>query len=371
MTEQTSLQRSKPPFRADVVGSLLRPERVKEAREQLATHDISEQQLHEIENKEIRRLVEKQKELGFQAVTDGELRRTRWSRDFLEGLEGVESYEADSGIQFHGKKTGARSIKVTGKLGFGHHPMLEHFRFLKSIAGAHWAKMTIPSPNILRLFGNMEQSPYNDPEAFTRDLADAYRDAIRAFYDAGCRYLQFDDVSWASFCSDDQREKMKAEGTDPDEAMSLYADTVNRAVADKPDDMTITMHVCRGNFRSTWLYSGGYEPVAEILFGSVNVDGFFLEYDSDRAGDFKPLRFVNNRDLQLVLGLVTSKTSELEKAEDVKHRIEEATQYVNPDQLCLSTQCGFASTEEGNELTEDEQWAKLGHVVDIAHDVWK
>lgn len=371
MTEKAALQRSKPPFRADVVGSLLRPEKVKEAREQKATHDMSGEQLQEIENEEIRRLVEKQKALGFQVVTDGELRRAWWHFDFLEGLEGVERFEADSGLQFHNQETKARGIKVTGKLGFGDHPMLEHFRYLQSIAGSHWAKMTIPSPSMLRLRANMAQRPYSDPEAFSKDLADAYRDAIQAFYDAGCRYLQLDDTAWASFCSDEEREKMKAEGTDPDEMMSLLADTINKAVADKPDDMTITMHVCRGNFRSTWMYAGGYEPVAETLFGGVNVDGFFLEYDSDRAGDFKPLRFVKNRNLQLVLGLVTSKTPVLEKAEDVKQRIREANQYVDLDQLCLSTQCGFASTEEGNKLTEDEQWAKLQHVAAIARDVWK
>lgn len=371
MTKETALQRTQPPFRAEVVGSLLRPEKIKQAREQQVAGSISTEQLHEMENEEIKRLVTKQKELGFQSVTDGELRRSWWHLDFLEGLHGMEGYETGGGRQFHNQTTRARNVKVTGKLGFGDHPMLEHFRFLQSIAGTHWAKMTIPSPSILRMYADRTQSPYEDPEAFTHDLANTYQNAIQAFYDAGCRYLQLDDTAWASFCSTDKREEMKAEGKDPDEMTAILADTLNKALADKPADMHITIHVCRGNFRSTWLYSGGYEPVAETLFGGVHADGFFLEYDSDRAGDFKPLRFVKDKNIQIVLGFITSKEPALEKAEDVKQRIEEAALYINREQLCLSTQCGFASTEEGNQLTEEEQWAKLQHVITIAHDVWK
>nr|WP_050901095.1 5-methyltetrahydropteroyltriglutamate--homocysteine S-methyltransferase [Lentibacillus jeotgali] len=371
MIKQQSLQGNRPPFRADQVGSLLRPDKIKQARLQKVNGDINAEQLRDIENQEIKRIVEKQKELGLNAVTDGELRRSWWHFDFLENLDGVERFEANSGLQFQNQETKARGIKVTGKLDFSDHPMIEDFKFLKSIAGEHCAKMTIPSPSMLRLRGDIQQGIYNDPEEFMHDLANAYKKAIRAFYDAGCHYLQLDDTAWAFLSSEEERERMRSQGTDPDELIALYADTINKAVEDRPDNLTITMHICRGNFRSTWMYSGGYEPVAETLFDGINVDGFFLEYDSDRAGDFNPLRFVKRKDLQIVLGLVTSKHSDLENPEEVKQRINEAAHFVDLNQLCLSPQCGFASTEEGNILTEEQQWAKLRHVVEIAQDVWK
>nr|WP_245183535.1 5-methyltetrahydropteroyltriglutamate--homocysteine S-methyltransferase [Lentibacillus salicampi] len=371
ITQQSSLKRFNPPFRADHVGSLLRPDRLKKARQQRVNNTITQEQLRNIENQEIKRIVDKQKEMGLSAVTDGELRRSWWHFDFLENLDGVEAFDAEAGLQFRQQQTKARGIKVTDKIGFGHHPMLKDFKFLQSIAGSPVAKMTIPSPSMLRLRASFQEGVYNDPEAFTQDLADAYKQAIQAFYDAGCRYLQLDDTAWAFLASDDERERMRSQGTDPDDLIALYADTINKAVEDRPDDLTITMHICRGNYRSTWMYAGGYEPVAETLFDGVNVDGFFLEYDSDRAGDFKPLRFVKRKDLQIVLGLVTSKHPELEKADDVKQRVEEATQFVDLNQLCLSPQCGFASTEEGNMLTEEQQWAKLRHVTSIAQDIWK
>ncbi|RSL30542.1 5-methyltetrahydropteroyltriglutamate--homocysteine S-methyltransferase [Salibacterium salarium] len=358
------------PFRADHVGSLLRSEGIKNARIQFEQGEINADQLREIENEEITRVVEKQKEAGLEAVTDGEFRRSWWHFDFLEQLDGVEGYETDTGIKFEGVETKARAIKVTGKLDFSDHPMIDHFKFLKSVAGDHTAKMTIPSPSMLHFRTSFEDGTYDDQESFFTDLANTYKKAIQALYDAGCRYLQLDDTSWAYFCSEDQPEEVLGKGVDPEEIKSWYAKTINDAIADKPSDMKITMHICRGNFRSTWIASGGYEAVAETIFQKLNVDGLFLEYDTDRAGGFEPLRYVNRSDLQIVLGLITSKFGELEDAEDVKKRIEEASKYVNLDQLNLSPQCGFASTEEGNILTEDEQWDKLRHVVHIANDVW-
>lgn len=366
-----SMRRNEPPYRADQVGSLLRSQRIKQARLQKASGEITAEQLRQIENEEIKHVVEKQKEVGLQAVTDGEFRRAWWHFDFLENLDGVVGYEKESGIQFHQTQTSSHSIKVTGKLDFTNHPMLEDFKFLHSIAGSHTAKMTIPSPSMLHFRGEIEEGVYSDKEELFHDLARTYKKAIRAFYDAGCRYLQMDDTSWAYLCSTEQIEQMRARGLDPDVLKALYAKTINDAVADRPDDMRITMHICRGNFRSTWISSGGYEPVAEVLFDGLNIDGFFLEYDSDRAGGFEPLRFVKRSDLQIVLGLVTSKFGELEDPEEIKRRINEASRYVDLNQLCLSPQCGFASTEEGNLLTEEQQWAKLRHVVEISRDVWK
>lgn len=379
MTEQSSVrktenpnhQRNEAPFRADQVGSLLRSAAVKQARAQKSSGIITAGQLRAIENEEITRIVEKQKEIGLTAVTDGEFRRAWWHFDFLEGLVGVEKFEAENGIQFHQKQTKSRGIKVTSKLDFNNHPMLEDFKFLCSIAGQHTAKMTIPSPSMLHFRGEIEKNVYSNQEEFFLDLGKTYKKAIQAFYDAGCRYLQLDDTSWAYLCSDEQKEQLKAKGMDPLELSNYYLKTINEAVSNRPKDMKVTMHICRGNFRSTWISSGGYEPVAELLFDNLNIDGFFLEYDSDRSGGFEPLRFVRRPDLQIVLGLITSKFGELENPDEIKRRIEEASRFVDLSQLCLSPQCGFASTEEGNLLTEEQQWNKLRHVVTIAEDVWK
>lgn len=363
--------RSTPPFRADEVGSLLRTDRIHQARSQRAEGEITAEVLREIENEEIVRIVKKQQEIGLIAVTDGEFRRAWWHFDFLEGLDGVEPYTAESGIQFKHQQTQSRGIRVVGPLDFHEHPMLQDFKFLKQIAGNHVPKMTIPSPSMLHFRGTIADGVYPDLDQFFNHLGRTYAKAIQAFYAAGCRYLQLDDTSWAYLASDEEREKLRARGLSPEQLMAQYANTINQAVADKPSDMSITMHICRGNFRSTWIASGGYEPVAETLFEGVNVDGFFLEYDTARAGGFEPLRFVKRKDLQIVLGLITSKHGTLEDADEVKRRIDEATSYVPLEQLCLSPQCGFASTEEGNLLTEDEQWAKLSHVVEIASDIWK
>lgn len=369
--ENNLSKNKKPFFRADQVGSLLRSDAIKLARAQKAAGEISAEQLLQIEDVEITRIVEKQKEIGLPAVTDGEFRRAWWHFDFLENLDGVEGYDTETGIQFHQKQTKSHAVKVTGKLDFTGHPMLEDFKFLQGIAGSHTAKMTIPSPSMLHFRGEIEKSAYGDEEEFFHDLAHTYKKAIGAFYDAGCRYLQLDDTSWAYLCSTEQKDLLKSRGLDPDRLKALYAQTINTAVADRPEDMKITMHICRGNFRSTWISSGGYEPVAETLFEGLNIDGFFLEYDSDRAGGFEPLRFVKRPDLQIVLGLITSKFGELENPDEIKKRINEASRFVPLDQLGLSPQCGFASTEEGNLLTEEQQWNKLRHVVEIAADVWR
>ncbi len=360
-------------FHADVVGSLLRPAALKIARQQFQRGEIDAAQLRAIEDEQIRHIVGKQQEIGLRVVTDGEFRRAWWHFDFLEGLDGVEGYDAEQGIQFNGVQTKARSIKVTGKLGFSSHPMLEDFRFLKSVAGDAVPKMTIPSPSVLHFRGGrkaIDSRIYPDLDRYFDDLAQTYRDAIRAFYDAGCRYLQLDDTVWAYLCSDDQKRQIRERGEDPEQLARTYAEVLNKAVAGKPDDLTIGLHVCRGNFRSTWISEGGYEPVAEILFGQVNIDAFFLEYDNERSGGFEPLRFIKPGKQQVVLGLITTKTGELEDPALVKRRIQEATQFVDIKQLCLSTQCGFASTEEGNSLDEQQQWDKLRSVVNLAAEVW-
>jgi 5-methyltetrahydropteroyltriglutamate--homocysteine methyltransferase len=360
-------------FHADVVGSLLRPAALKTARQQIQNGEIDAAQLRAVENEQIRHIVGKQQEIGLQVVTDGEFRRAWWHFDFLEGLDGVEGYDVEQGIQFNGVQTKARGIKVTGKLGFSNHPMLEDFRFLKSVAGDAVPKMTIPSPSVLHFRGGrkaIDPQVYPELDSYFDDLAQTYRDAIKAFYDAGCRYLQLDDTVWAYLCSDDQKRQIRERGEDPEQLARTYAEVLNKAIAGKPDDLTIGLHVCRGNFRSTWISEGGYEPVAEILFGQVNVDAFFLEYDNERSGGFEPLRFIRPGKQQVVLGLITTKTGELEDPTVVQQRIKEATQFVDIKQLCLSTQCGFASTEEGNSLSEQQQWDKLRSVVNIAASVW-
>lgn len=359
---------------ADVVGSLLRPTALKSARQQFQRGEIDAAQLRSVEDEQIRQAVDKQRQLGLAVVTDGEFRRAWWHFDFLEGLDGVQGYDAEQGIQFNGVQTKARSVKVTGKLGFNpQHPMLADFRFLQQIAGDAQPKMTIPSPSVLHFRGGrqaIDSAVYPQLDAYFADLAQTYRDAIRAFYDAGCRYLQLDDTVWAYLCSDDQRRQIRERGEDPDQLARIYAEVLNTAIAGKPDDLTIGLHVCRGNFRSTWISEGGYEPVAEILFGQVNIDAFFLEYDNERSGGFEPLRFIKPGKQKVVLGLITTKDGELENPEQVKQRLQEAAQYVAPEQLCLSTQCGFASTEEGNSLSEQQQWDKLSSVVSIAGQVW-
>jgi 5-methyltetrahydropteroyltriglutamate--homocysteine methyltransferase len=366
------MQRASPPFRADHVGSLLRPAPLKEARSKHAQGAITAAQLKELEDAEIEKVIKKQEAIGLQLATDGEFRRSWWHFDFFRGLDGVKPYTTEGGIQFHGVQTKAEGIRIAGKMGFSGHPMLEHFKFLK--AHCHVTpKMTIPAPSTLHFRqgrASISAEVYPDLDTFFDDLAKAYRGAIRAFYDAGCRYLQLDDTAWAMICDPNERVHSRSRGDDPDALPRRYARLTNAALEGKPADMAITMHSCRGNFRSTFIASGGYEFVAEQLLGHTNLDGYFLEYDSDRAGGFEPLRYFPRGKKQVVLGLVTTKTGKLEKKDDIKRRIDEATKYIALDQLCLSPQCGFASTEEGNVLAEDEQWAKLRMIVEIADEVW-
>lgn len=367
--------RNKAPFRHDVVGSFLRPAVIHEARRDFEAGKISAADLRKIEDEEIKKLVAKEKENGLLAVTDGEFRRTYWHLDFLENLQGIKKVAAEAwSVAFKGHQPKAATIEIEGKIGFGNHPFVKDFEYLKSVAGDAVAKMTIPSPSMLHLICCVREEHYkaidlykNEDDLY-RDIALAYQEAIKTFYAAGCRYLQLDDTSWGEFCDAEKRKAYAARGLDLNKIAQNYVKMINLALEAKPDDMVITMHICRGNFRSTWFSSGGYDVIAETLFGNCKVDGFFLEYDSDRAGGFKPLAHIKNQ--QVVLGLVTSKFPELEKYEDVAARVEEATLYVPKDQLCLSPQCGFASTEEGNALTEEEQWAKVRMIRDYAEKIW-
>ncbi len=364
-----------PPFRADIVGSFLRTDAIHEAREAHEDGDLSDPELTAIEDRDIADLIAKQEAAGLKLATDGEFRRAWWHYDFYDGLNGVAVVDSDHGIQFTGVQTKTKVLKVSDRISFpADHPFLAHFAYVRDhVADGVLPKMTIPSPTVLHFRlerGALEDSPYSAPEDVFADLAATYRAAIRAFYDAGCRYLQFDDTAWAYLCSDVELEKAAARGLNTTGLAEAYRDLLNAALEDKPADMTITTHVCRGNFRSTWISSGGYEPVAEHLLAGVNYDGYFLEYDSDRAGGFEPLRFLPKGEKVVVLGLITSKSGDLESAETVKARIAEAAQFAPLDQLALSPQCGFASTEEGNILTEDQQWAKIREIVAISDEVW-
>jgi 5-methyltetrahydropteroyltriglutamate--homocysteine methyltransferase len=364
-------QRNKPPFRADHVGSLLRPAALKKAREQRARDEISPAQLKEIEDREIERVIKKQEDTGLQSITDGEFRRSWWHLDFLWGLDGIEKHVMDAGIAFTGVTTRNEGLKVTGKVGFSGHPMLEHFKFVAAHA-KRTPKITIPAPSAA--YGRPVPTPidrnvYPKLDRFFDDLGQAYRKAVRAFADAGCRYLQLDEVFIAMLCDPKYRQTMKDRGDDPEKLGELYGDLINIAMSDIPPDMTITMHMCRGNYKSTYMGAGGYEAVQEILFNKIKVNGFFMEYDTARAGGFEPLRMLP-KDRTVVLGLVTSKSGRLEPRDEIHRRIEEATKFVSLDQLCLSPQCGFASTEEGNVLGEEEQWAKLRMIVELSKEIW-
>jgi 5-methyltetrahydropteroyltriglutamate--homocysteine methyltransferase len=359
------------PFRADHVGSLLRPKELRTARARHQRGELDAAGLRAIEDACVKDVVAKQESIGLRGVTDGEFRREFWHIDFLAALDGIESYTAERGIQFKGGETKPVGMKVTGKIAFTSHPMLDHFRFLKEHAKAT-PKMTIPSPSVLHFRGGRKAVPesiYPTMEEFYSDLGNAYRKAVRAFADAGCRYLQLDETNLSYLCDPEQRQMIKDRGDNPDELPHIYARLINAAISDIPSDMRITMHTCRGNYRSLWISQGGYEPVAEVLFNEIAVHGYFMEYDTDRAGGFEPLRFVPKNKV-VALGLVTSKTGTLESADYLKRRLEEASKVLDLNQLCLSPQCGFASTEEGNVLTHDEQWAKLSRIVHVAHDVW-
>ena len=367
------MQRTKPPFRADQVGSLLRSAALKDARAKCAGGAMPAEQLKEIEDREIETLIKQQESIGLKSITDGENRRKSWQTDFVSALPGVETVAHQRKVNFQGGVQPQQLLtRVARKLGdFAGHPMIEHFKFLK----AHTIgtpKMTIPSPSALHFRDGRDAVPasvYPDMGDFYRDLGQTYRKAVRAFADAGCRYLQLDEVNLTYLCDPKLIQQVKDRGEDPAALPAAYARMINAAMSDIPADMTITMHLCRGNGRSTFIASGGYEPVAELLFNTINVHGYFMEYDTERAGGFEPLRFVP-KGKQVVLGLVTSKTGQLESKDAIKRRIEEAARFMPLDQICLSPQCGFASTEEGNVLAEEEQWAKLRMIVEVAEDVW-
>jgi len=339
-----------PPFRADHVGSLLRPPELKKDPQAA-----------------IRAVVAKQEAIGLESITDGEFSREWWHLDFLAQLEGV-TLRQNPGPKFGGTEEQPPIPIVTGKVRYGKPIMVDDFRFLKSVT-RKTAKFTIPSPSMLHLRAGRSGIAYADMDEFWADAATAYRSALAEFAKAGCTYLQLDDVAFAYLCDPKIRDASRKNGDDPDKLPARYAATIREVVKGKPAGMTIAMHTCRGNFKSAWVAEGGYEPVAEAMFSS-GVDAFFMEFDTERAGGFEPLRFVP-RNKTVVLGLVSSKTPQLESKDFLKRRIDEAAKHVPLENLCLSPQCGFSSTHHGNNLTPDQQWAKLALVVEVAREVWK
>lgn len=362
--------RNAPPFRYDIVGSFLRTDPIKAARSQHELGVITDEQLYEIENTEIAKLLDQEKALGLKAVTDGEFRRSWWHLDFFLGIKGTQKISLNQGSAAKETAQKAESFVIVDTIAFEDHPMVREFVDLKRLAGDTLAKMTIPSPALFHFVQDHNGNGiYPDRETLYRDIIGVYQTAIKAFYDAGCRYLQLDDTTWGTLSSGRHRAYLRSRGVDPDQLAKDYVRLINESITGRPKDMTIALHVCRGNYRSTWFAAGGYEPVAEELFSNAEVDAFFLEYDNERSGGFEPLRFI--RDQFVVLGLVTTKHGGLENKEQLKARIAEAAEYVTIEKLCLSPQCGFASTEEGNILTEEEQWDKLRLIKEVADEVWQ
>lgn len=383
----------RPPFHADVVGSYLRPQYLHDARQQFANHQISAETLKEVEDRAITELVEKQKSMGLHVITDGEFRRSWWHLDFMWGLGGVEKCALKNGYLFAKMETRAESTQLTGKISGKNHPFIEHFKFLLPFSEEGIVpRMTVPAPaqffaELLR--GDNRQKTelfYPNVDELIEDIATAYQTFMNELYEVGCRNLQFDDCTWGmlvdpkfssgtaeteaeSSCGCGHHHEMSHSEQVADIAERYLR--VNNATIDKaPQGLTLTSHVCRGNYRSTWASSGGYQPIADVLFARENVSAYYLEFDSERSGDFSPLAKVSG-DKKVVLGLISSKTGELEDPKAVIARIKEATQYIPLERLCLSTQCGFASTEEGNELTQEQQWAKIKLVQEIAKQVWE
>jgi len=366
--------RLNPPFRADHVGSLLRPQRLKEARARLQKQEITKDQLREAEDEAIRDVVRKQEAIGLQSITDGEFRRTFFHVDFLERLEGV-AVSAGVGAKFHTREGeidfAPPRVTVTGKLRHVQDIQTADFTFLKSVA-TKTPKVTIPSPTMVHFRGGrkgIDITAYPDLDEFFEDLAQVYRDEVASLYAAGCRYIQLDDTNLAYLCDPQIRAQTKERGEDPNALPHAYASLINAVIDGRPSDLTIAIHLCRGNMQSAWVAEGGYEPVADVLFNELHVDAYFLEYDDARSGSFEPLRFVPG-DKVIVLGLVTTKTPALEAAADITARINEAARYVPLDRLCLSPQCGFASTVQGNQITEADQWAKLERILEVTRQVW-
>ncbi len=369
-------RRTSPPFRADHVGSLLRPPRLLQARDDVAAGRITADDLRAVEDEEIPGAIAMQEEVGLQSATDGEFRRASWHMDFIYALGGISKLPGNLAVKFRNAageiEFTPASIRVDGKIRIEDTIFEDAFTFLRDHVRTAVPKLTIPSPNMVHYRGgpaSVDESVYPDIEEFWSDLAAAYAEEVRRLSALGCSYLQFDDTSLAYLNDPAQRAEIAERGEDAEHLHLRYIKQINAAVKDKPQGMAITTHMCRGNFRSSWVASGGYDFVAEALFSELNVDGFFLEYDDERSGGFEPLRFVPEGKM-VVLGLVTTKRPELESKDDLKRRIDEAAKYVPLEQICLSGQCGFSSTVEGNALTHEEEVAKLRLIVETAHDVW-
>jgi 5-methyltetrahydropteroyltriglutamate--homocysteine methyltransferase len=371
-----AVMRTTPPFRADHVGSLLRPPDLLAARAHFAAGRIGAARLREIEDAAIAEAVWMQEEAGLQAATDGEFRRASWHMDFIYQLGGISKAPGNLAVKFQNEdgriEFTPAAMQVSGKIQLDHTIFADDFRYLQSVVRSGTPKLTIPSPNMVHYRGgpaSIDPAVYPDMEQFWTDLSAAYADEIRRLGELGCRYLQLDDTSLAYLNDPVQRAEIAGRGEDAEHLHHRYIRQVNDALAGRPDQMAVTTHMCRGNFRSSWAAEGGYDFVAEALFSELGVDGFFLEYDDERSGGFEPLRFVP-KGKQVVLGLVTTKRGQLEDPDDLRRRIDEAARYVPLDQLCLSPQCGFSSTVEGNSLTREEQFAKLRLIADVARDVW-
>jgi 5-methyltetrahydropteroyltriglutamate--homocysteine methyltransferase len=370
------MARTEPPFRADHVGSLLRPERLLKAREEFAESRITADKLRAVEDDAVRDVVRMQEEVGLQSATDGEFRRASWHMDFIYALDGISKVEGDIVVHFHNPNGDIdytpAALKVDGELGV-HEPIFgDHFKFLRDTVTTNTPKLTIPSPSMVHYRGGaaaIDTDVYPSTDDFWRDLTAAYAKQVRLVHELGCTYLQFDDTSLAYLNDPEQRQMMAERGEDAEHLHIAYIRHINEALANRPEGMTITTHMCRGNFQSSWVAEGGYDFVAEALFNELGVDGFFLEYDDERSGGFEPLRFVPKGKM-VVLGLVTTKRGELEEKDALKRRIEDAGRYIDVDQLCLSPQCGFSSTVEGNLLSYDDEVAKLRRIVEVAEEVW-
>jgi 5-methyltetrahydropteroyltriglutamate--homocysteine methyltransferase len=370
-------RRTVPPFRADHVGSLLRPPRLLRARADLASGKLTAEELRSIEDDAVRDVVRKQEEAGLQSATDGELRRASWHMDFIYQLDGITKEAGHIAVKFYNEEGEIEftpaALHVDGRLGVSRTIFGDDFRFLRETVTGAVPKLTIPSPSMVHYRGGkaaIDPAVYPDLDAFWADLTAAYAEEVRRLGELGCTYLQFDDTSLAYMNDPHQRDYIASIGGDPERQHVEYIHHINEALAGRPEGMRVTTHSCRGNFQSSWAAEGSWDFVAEALLNELEVDGFFMEWDDERSGGFEPLRFLPKGEKQVVLGLVTTKRGELEAKDELKRRIEEAAGFAPIEQLCLSPQCGFSSTVEGNVLSEEEQWAKLRLVVEVAEDVW-
>jgi len=371
------MQRTKPPFRADHVGSLLRPPQLLQAREDFASGHLDADGLNAAEDEAIREIVTMQEDVGLMSATDGEFRRASWHMDFIYQLDGITKEPGEIKVKFHNEQGDIEftpaALHVDGKLGVSETIFGKAFTFLHSAVKKNIPKLTIPSPSMVHYRGGkaaIDPRVYPDLDSFWADLVLAYRDEVRRLGELGCTYLQFDDTSLAYMNDPHQREYIGSIGGDAEHQHLDYIRHINEALSERPEAMSITTHACRGNFRSAWAAEGSWDFVAEALLNELQVDGFFMEWDDERSGGFEPLRFLPKGEKQVVLGLVTTKRGELESRDELKRRIDEAAKYAPIEQLCLSPQCGFSSTVEGNELTQEQQWAKLRLIVEVAEEVW-